>query len=175
MEKIVIPFGNKFVNLSYDEFDTDIDMNKVTKIDYSNLYGEIVTVSHLLNRVGILKAELESTVAHSKVDLDIFEANLRKIIRSNATSNGVKTTVQSVDDEVLLDPQWKSKKKLHINNEKNLQFIDSLYWSIQSKDKKLSVLMKGVTPEEFANEIVEGVVNTIMITKKDKLIKDDLK
>ena len=56
-------------------------------------------------------------------------------------------------------------KKQVIAAKRDLDFIDSLYWAIQSKDKKLSVLTKGVTPEELYNEIIEGTINNIVIKK----------
>jgi hypothetical protein len=43
-----------------------------------------------------------------------------------------------------------------------------LFWATNSKSKKLEVLMKGIRPEEFENEIVEEFVNGMMIKKFDK-------
>jgi len=40
-----------------------------------------------------------------------------------------------------------------------------LYWSIQSKDRKLNNLVPKVTPEEFYNDLVEGTINTFTIKK----------
>ena len=39
----------------------------------------------------------------------------------------------------------------------------SLYWSVSEKCKILHNLIKGTTPEEFEQGIVEGVVNDIHI------------
>ena len=43
--------------------------------------------------------------------------------------------------------------------------IDSLYWAIQSKDKKLTNLVPKVTPKEFYDELIEGTVNSFIIKK----------
>ncbi|NCB03017.1 MAG: hypothetical protein EOM67_12745, partial [Spirochaetia bacterium] len=59
-ELIKIPIGDKIIVLKQEEFDTDINMDDITQIQYDNLYGEIVTVSALMNRIGILKAMVDN-------------------------------------------------------------------------------------------------------------------
>ena len=72
-ETIVIDLGNsKLVRLTYQPFDTDIDMDQITQIDYSNIVGELLTVSALLNKVGLLKADVNNRFSEEKVDLDIY-------------------------------------------------------------------------------------------------------
>lgn len=170
-EKMTINLDNKIIVLSFEEFDTDIDVDELTRIDYSNLFGEMVTVSTLLNRVGLLKADFEARVSHSKMEFDIYCAGLRKMYRSNAIKSSSKLTAQEVEDMVLMDEGYKIRKSNTFQHTKQLQYLDSIYWSVKSKDDKLSVLLKGVTPIEFETGIAEGVVNGIMINKKEKLIK----
>jgi len=178
MPKVVVPFGEKTVVLNFGDFNDEINVDELTSINYSNLFGEVVTVSALLNRMGILKAEAEAEHAIKKLECDIYIANLAKnyrrdanvnagkfIIKEGNVSTSIKLTEDSLEKALLLDIVVQNKKKAVINAQKNLAFIDSLYWSVQSKDKKLSVLMKGVTPEEFFNEILEGEVNGILIKK----------
>lgn len=62
-------------------------------------------------------------------------------------------------------PEVMQKRKRLLQLKKNCNYIDALYWAVQSKDKKLSVLMKGVTPEEFAKGILERRVNTFLVKK----------
>jgi hypothetical protein len=64
-----------------------------------------------------------------------------------------------------LDPIYQNHCKKVINAQRDLAFLDSLYWSIQSKDKKLSVLMRPISPKEFYDELIEGSVNGMMIKK----------
>jgi hypothetical protein len=66
---------------------------------------------------------------------------------------------------ILLDLAYQNKRKSVINAQKDLSNLKSLYWGVQSKDKKLSVLMKQVTSKEFYDELIEGVINGIIITK----------
>lgn len=165
-ELIKIPIGDKIIVLKQEEFDTDINMDDITQIQYSNLYGEIVTVSALMNRIGILKAMVDNEYEEYKLDVAIFESEKRRaFISSKIASGEKKPTEQQSDDYLNTHPEVTMKRKRLLVIKRNSDYINALYWSIQSKDRKLSVLMKGVTPEEFADAIIEGSVNTFMIKK----------
>ena len=165
-ELIKIPIGDKIIVLKQEEFDTDINMDDITQIQYSNLYGEIVTVSALMNRIGILKAMVENEYEEYKLDVAIFESEKRRaFISSKIASGEKKPTEQQSDDYLNTHSEVTMKRKRLLTIKRNSDYINALYWSIQSKDRKLSVLMKGVTPEEFADAIIEGSVNTFMIKK----------
>lgn len=166
---IKIPIGDKIIVLKYLDFDTDVDLDAVTKIDYSNLYGEIVTISSLLNRIGILRADVENIYNDFKLELEIFESQKRKqIVRENLAIGNKKPSEASLADELTIDKEVIAMRKRLNELQRDLNYIEAVYWAIQSKDKKLSVLMKGVTPEEFAEGIVEGVVNTFYVKKFDQ-------
>jgi hypothetical protein len=178
MPKVVLPFLDKTVVLSFGDFDDIIDIDQLTTIDYSNLFGEAVTVSALMNRVGILKAEAEASLATKKLECDIYIAERSKIIRREANTNAGKFTIKDGQSDISikltedslvmaisLDIVVQNRRKGIIEAQKNLSFLDSLYWSIKSKDTKLSVLVNGVTPKEFYEELIEGTVNAIIIKK----------
>jgi len=164
---IKIPIGEKVVVLKYKDFDSDgIDLDAITQIDYSNLYGEIVTISSLLNRVGILKAEVENIFNDFKLQLEIFESQKRKdLIKLELTIGNKKPSESVLEDEINTNAEVIAMRKRLNELQRDLNYIDAVYWAVQSKDKKLSVLMKGVTPEEFASGIVEGTINTFYIKK----------
>lgn len=165
---IKIPIGNKIIVLKYLDWDTDIPMDEITKINYSNLYGEIVTITALYNRIGILKADVENDFENYKLDCKIFESQIRqRIVKENLSIGNKKPSESALEDEVNTNPEVIAKRKQLNLLQKNVNYVSALYWAVQSKDKKLSVLMRGVTPEEFANEIIEGVVNTFYIKKFD--------
>jgi hypothetical protein len=178
MVKVTVPIGDKLVVLRFDEFNNEIDVDNLTSIDYSNIFGEAVTVSALLNRIGILKAEAEHNLSSKKLDADIYSAGLARQYRREANINSgkftlidngrpvsIKLTEDSLKEAILLDLAFQNKHKAVINAQRDLAFMDSLYWSIQSKDKKLSVMLKSITPEEFYDELIEGTVNEIIIKK----------
>lgn len=164
MELIKIPIGDKTITLKQSEIDGDIDMDEVTQIQYSNLYGEIVTVSALLNKIGILKADIDNQYDEYKLDCQIFESSKRKQFIGSALAMGDKKPTESQCEDFLnTDPDVIAKRKRLLTHKKGCDYINSIYWSVKSKDDKLSVLMKGVTPEDFASNIVEGVVNGFFI------------
>ena len=178
MAKLTLPLGGQIVTLDFKDFSEEMDVDSMMSIDYSNLYGEAVTVSALLNKVGLLKAETESAYSTKVLETSIYEAELSKRFRREANINEgkfsmmvddklsmVKLTEGSLQSAILLDPIYQNHKKAVIGRKRDLDMIDSLYWAVQSKDRKLSVLLKGVTPEEFYNELVDGVVNSILIKK----------
>lgn len=160
--------------LKYSPFEDAIDMDDLTRIHYENLYGEAVTVSAIQNRIGILKAEAEAAYERKKLECDIYEANLRKRWRREANMNGgkftlddeqIKLTESALNEAVLLDKGYQVHKNNVILYKSNLNKLDSLFWAISSKDKKLNNIMKEVTPAEFQSEIIEGKINEIMIRK----------
>lgn len=178
MSRVVVTLGDKTVVLNFKPFDDEVDCDDLTRIDYSNLFGEAVTVSSLLNKIGLLKAEAEASLSSVKLDRDIYYATLSRQYRreSNITGgkftlvdNGqpmlIKLTEDSLNQAILLDIAYQNKCKAVINAQRDLSFLDSLYWAIQSKDRKLSTFMKPLTPAEFYDQLIEGTVNGMLIKK----------
>jgi len=179
-EKIVVNFGEKIVTLTLTAFDTDVDVDDMLKIDYSNVIGEVLTFPVLVNRIGILRAELENKVNEEKFDLEVYGAQLSEMFRKNKsttqTDSGgnkrVKTpTIQELENSVLLDSGYQLRKKRLFRIMKEYQFVDSLYWSAKDKSKKLDYCSASIKPEDFENEIVSGSINGVMIKVHEKLIK----
>lgn len=179
--KHVIHLDNKPVVLIYPDTDEEILVEDITKIDYGNLYGEAVTLPVMLNTVGRLKAQCESFYQTSKLECDIYEANLRKNWRREANGNAgkftllegklelpIKLTEKSLEEAVLLDKGFQVKKNNVIKAKRDWEYLDSLHWAVSSKDRKLNNLIKGVTPEELYSELVDGKINGILIKKAKK-------
>lgn len=167
--KVVIHLGDKPVTLKFKDFDDEVDVDQLTSIDPSNLYGEAVTVPALLNHVGILKAEAEKIYSLKKMELEVFEADLRQRVRKEAVATAEKLTESGLNEKIETDGGYQIKKKNVVTAKYNLDITDSLFWSISAKDKKLNNLIKGVTPAELYEELQEGVINNILI-KKNKSI-----
>lgn len=173
---ILVHFGNVPVTLQTNGFEGKVDIDTLTAIDYSNLYGEAVTVSALLNKVGLLRAEAEQAVANKKLEKEVYEADKKKVWRRQANRNGgkfyideddmVKLSEKALDEALLLDDDYIQLCAEYIEAQKNFSVLDSLQWAIQDKSKKLNNLLKPVTPQEFMSELVEGSVNSFLITKK---------
>lgn len=166
---IIVHLGGKPVQLSTKDFDDEIDVDQLTSIDHSNLYGEAVTIPALVNKVGLLKADSERKLSEKKLELEVFEAELRQSIRKDATAKGDKLTEAGLNELVSKDGGYQIKKKNMITAQYNLGIVDSIFWAVKSKDSKLNNLIKGVTPEELFDELVEGTVNNILIKKRKSI------
>lgn len=174
--RIPIDLGNDrmIVLLAADRIDP-IDMDAVTTINYSNLFGEAVTCSALLNRIGQLKADAEAIYNAAKLELGVYESRLKKDFRKESLLGGgrvrledgttVKLTENGLDDLVKMDKNFQTLSKEVIYRKRDLDYLDSLNWAISSKDRKLNTLLPKVTPEEFWDGIVEGAINTFVIKK----------
>lgn len=176
--KTVIYVDDRPITLQMKDFDDEVDIDMMTGIDYSNLYAEAVTVSANLNRFGILKSSAEEKLSKEKLELDIYESGLRKSFRREANMNdgkfkvgdeAIKLTEGSLNEAIMLDKGIQVKKNNIIKYQKNVSDLDSIFWSISSKDKKLNNILKAVTPKEFYDEIIEGAVNGFLIKKHKRL------
>lgn len=173
--EILVHFNDIPVTLVTNGFEETVDIDKLTSIDYSNLYGEAVTVSALLNKVGLLRAEAERAVSEKKLEKEVYEADMKKGWRREANRNGGKFTIEdeeiklsekALDEALLLDEDYQKLCLEYIEAQKNFSVLDALQWSVQDKSKKLNNLLKPVTPQEFLSELVEGKVNSFLIAKK---------
>lgn len=173
--EILVHFNDVPVTLVTNGFEEAVDIDKLTSIDYSNLYGEAVTVSALLNKVGLLRAEAERAVSEKKLEKEVYEADMKKGWRREANRNGGKFTIEdeeiklsekALDEALLLDEDYQKLCLEYIEAQKNFSVLDALQWSVQDKSKKLNNLLKPVTPQEFLSELVEGKVNSFLIAKK---------
>lgn len=177
--KYKIHIGNNPITLEHDNIDSTINVDDLTKIDTSNIFGEAVTISAATNRIGLLRAEIEGRVAEVKLELKIFEGNFRGKLRKKAAENSgfftldiegsdvkIKATEKALETAHETDEGWIKLKKLFITTEKNFNAISSLYWAVQDKSRKLNGLISGTTPEDFIAGVIEGKINGILISKK---------
>jgi flagellar motor protein MotB len=169
-ENQVIELRNRVVVLKILPFNTDIDVDDLLRIDYSNLVGEMLTFPVLLNRIMNLKAEMQSIVSESKVDLEVLEAQLTEQKRKSLTSLGQKTTISEVEAAVRMDATYIARQKLYFSQVKNLDYLDSLYWSAQSKSKLLEKISDKIRPSEFEGELLTDTINGVAIKMARKAI-----
>lgn len=171
---LLVHFGNAPVKLITNGFEETLDIDRLTSIDYSNLYGEAVTISALLNKIGMLRADAEREMSEKKLVRDVLEATLKKGWRREANINGGRFTVdgediklseKALDEALLLNDEYQERSLDYIDAQKNFSVLDSLLWAVQDKSRKLNNLLKPVTPQEFLNDLVEGEVNTYFIKK----------
>ncbi len=171
----IIDLGSYKVSLKFIPFDTDVDLDDLCKIHHDNLFGEIVSISVLMNRVGILRAEAQDLVRKEELSTNLVHAQLSQHYRGKLSvienDRKKRATNDQVNGAVLMDQRWINQQKRFINVQKQYDVIDSLYWAVKSKDQKLNRLADSLTPKEYESSLIEGVVNSILIKKHSKHIK----
>ena len=105
MQKKLIQVGENTYKLLFDDFDEDMDIDSLLKIDYSNIIGELITFPVIVNRFGNLLAEAESRVAEMKLNLEVFEAKTKERLRGelSESNNGKNPTVEALNNAMLMN------------------------------------------------------------------------
>lgn len=180
-EQIVVEGNDRMFILTIEDFDKELFVDDVLRIDFSNILGEVLTFPVLMNRVGLMRAEMQQILNDKKLDLNIYEARMgdfyrKKLIQKTPDAKGdIKTKAPSndmVNAAVTQDEGYQQVYKQWSKVQKNFDIIDSFYWACKSKDDKLNKLSEKLRPEEFEKELLEDTINGIMIKAKNKLIKN---
>lgn len=172
MEKKLIQVGNKTYKLLFDNFDDDMDIDSLLKIDYSNLIGELITFPVIVNRFGNLLAEAESQVAEAKLNLEVFEAKTKEKLRVElAQENGGKNpTVEALNNAVVSNKAYQAMRRKFIEVQKTRDYVNSIFWSAKDKSEKLDKLSLTIQSGDIADSVIEGRVNNVLIKRTKKLI-----
>lgn len=169
---VVFHTKNKTITITTSDFDDDVDTDDLTKIDYTNIFAEIITIPALLNKVGLLKAEANNELRHKETEFKIFEEELRRRMRQKAKDNGEKPTEKWLEQEIILDPAWRVQQRNLINKQKDVDVIESFYWAIDAKKRSLENFSRNVIPEEYENEIIEGKINSVYVKSRERMFKE---
>ena len=177
--KYIIHVDKQAIELFHDNIENSINVDSLTTIDTGNIFGEAVTISAAVNRIGLLKAEVEAKMAEAKLEEKIYIGSFIANLRRQAAQTGgkykmrvgkdeieVKLTEKALESSYETDSKWIELKKSFITAEKNFNSLSSLYWAMQDKSRKLNSLVNSTTPEEFVEGMVEGKINGILIKKK---------
>jgi predicted HicB family RNase H-like nuclease len=168
------------ITLTHDDLDSSINIDDLTRIDTSNIFGEHVTISAAVARIGLLKAEVQARMSTTKMAYKLYENDFKSKLRKQASKNAGKFKLRVDDEDVEVrltekaletcfesDKQWQKLKLQFITAEKNFNALDVLYWACQDKSRKLNGLVGGTTPEDYIAGIVEGKVNGLLIKKSE--------
>lgn len=156
---------SKLIAIKPTEWDYDFDPDSIFKIDPFNIFGEIITIPVLVNRMGVLVAEMRSYIKKEKIKLEFKEAQVRKLFRQKADK---KPTIQEVDDHLISDGVIRTKRLRLIDLEEQSSKIESFWESAKDKSFKLNSFAKSLTPKDFESELIEGVVNGVFIHMRNK-------
>ena len=104
MEKFAVNFGDKIIKFSFEDFNEEIDLDEILKIDYSNLIAELVTFPVVVNKIGILRAEIENKLRVEKMNFKIRESKLKNQTRERLLEdNEKKPTIPEVEDALIVN------------------------------------------------------------------------
>lgn len=173
MEKRIIQIGGNTYKLIFDNFDEDVDIDSLLKIEYSNLIGELVTFPVILNRFGILLAEAESQVAETKLNMDVYEAKTKERLRIELAeqNNGKAPTVEALNNAVVSNKAYQAMKRKYIEVVKTRDYINSIFWAVKDKSEKLNKLSLSIQPGDLSDSVIEGRVNNVLVKKTKKVIE----
>ena len=176
--RYTVHIGTTPIILEHRDMDGTVNVDDLTIINTSNIYGEMVTMSAAVNQIGLLRSEVEARVADAKLEVRVYEGHYKAKLRKEASNNKgfysmrvdnedvqVKISEKALETCFDTDKKWLELKQSHIVAEKNFNALSALYWACQDKCRKLNALIAGTTPAEFANGIVEGKLNGILIEK----------
>jgi hypothetical protein len=173
---LTLNFGDKVIRFKMEDFEDDLDIDNLLKIDYSNLVAELITFSVILNKIGILSAEMDSELRLSKLNLKIKESKIRQQVREELTFNqdGGKIknpTVQEVEDGMNSNKIFVSISKKHIQTEKECDYIKSIYEAAKQKSAKLDRLSFTIQVGDVDEALVQKQLNKIQYRIKEGYIK----
>lgn len=174
MEKRIIQVGDRTFKLLFDNFEDDMNIDDLLKIDYSNLIGEMITFPVIVNRFGQLLAEAESQVSEAKLNLEVFEAKTKERLRDElAEQNGGKNpTVETLNNAVVANKAYQIMRRKMNEVIKTRDYINSIFWSAKDKSNKLDKLSLSIQPGTLPDSVIESRINNVLIKRTKKLIGD---
>lgn len=170
MEKKVVNIGGKQYILKVGEFDEELEIEDLLKIDYSNLVGELVTFPIIENRIGLMLADAESKVSEVKLNRDILEAKLKEKYSLLLSDGGKRPTIDAINSAVLQDKGYQAILRSKIAAEKTKDYLLSMLTACRSKSGKLEKLSLTIQNQDVPPEVLEGRVNGIVIKRAKRVI-----
>lgn len=178
MSKISLNIKGRKVNLIANLFEDgdDIDIDKILRIDYINIAAEVLTFSAILNRLGILLAEVDNEYNEAELDFKVWCSKKKESIREKWDNDperkivrGYKYTIDQVQDALEVHPLYLKKKENLNRLLKQKSILNSVYWSAKSKDNRLTSFDKLITEDRF-EDLDNEEFNGIKIRIKKPLI-----
>lgn len=174
-QTVTISFAESIINLTFTSFENDIDMDQYTAIDYSNLYSELITISPLINRVGIWRAQAEAAYDDFKLECGVYESQIgERLIKELSTITSTSSIKVPGDERVkrniLLDDGVVLRRKKLNRLKLEFQILDNLYWALKEKGGKLNRISESMSlaPADFESNIIEGAINGYIIKKHNR-------
>lgn len=173
--ELIFNIGEKVVKFEVGDFN-DIDIDKILKIDYSNLMAELITFPVVVNKLGLLAADMDNEFQQAKLDLSIYEAKRKNQLREELETSDEKgkvkrATVDEVESALLCDKIWKVKRTKMHRIQKEKEYMYSIYQAARDKSTKLDKLSMTLRPGDVDMDIIQKQMNNIYFKIKEGRIK----
>ena len=168
MSKLVFNIGDKLIKFTIADFENNLNIDKLLKIDYGNLIAELITFPVVVNKIGILNADMEAELRLSKMNLKINETKLRTRARNELIEGGnKKPTVAEVEEALIRNKVYQKYQRDHFEVEKQKDYIMSIYIATKDKSEKLNKLSLTLKSGDFEKAMVQKQLNNVYYKIKD--------
>lgn len=178
-KSINLTFGERTVNLRLDEFDEEVDIDSLLKIDYYNLHAELITFPVIVNRFGLLVADMDNKLSEAKLNLEVFTAKKKEELRGELTEEESdakgntkfkKPTVEELDNALTNNKAYQLQRKAVFKAQKERDYINSIFWAAKDKSGKLDKLSLSIQPGDFDETMLQKSMNGVSIKFKQNRI-----
>lgn len=176
-EKKEFIFRDKVVILKTSDFEGEVNIDDILKVDYGNIIGELLTFPLILNRLGLLLSEVERAkkmsefeVSLEKNTLEESKARIEQLAFIELKKTITSPTISQINGAILQREDYKEalkkyndKRKDLIDVEKDYEDVKTLYWSAKGKLDIITKMTDKMSPHEFEGELVSSSINNIII------------
>ena len=162
--------GEPFV-FKFNQFDEDVNLDKILQINPHRIPAEIITFPSILNRLGILLAEATNAVKEQELNLEVKTAQTKERLRIDLLKEKKENKYTNDDVNYFMRTRLDSDAKLRVAKakllkaEKNKEILNSIYWAAKDKSDKLSSVFEKVKSDEVMLDRLTGEFNGVKIIK----------
>jgi len=166
MTNLVFTVGDKMIKFKVSDFQDDLDIDTLLKIDYGNLVAELITAPVVMNKMGILAAEMSNELRLAKLNFEIRKAKVQQQIREDLSEEDdkgkvKKPTVAEVEDGLLMNKVFQKYQRDYFEAQKQKDYIDSIYTAIRDKSEKLNKLSLTLRSGDINEELIQKQLNNV--------------
>lgn len=166
MTNLVFTVGDKMIKFKVSDFQDDLDIDTLLKIDYGNLVAELITAPVVMNKMGILAAEMSNELRLAKMNFEIRKAKEQQKVRENLSEEDdkgkiKKPTVAEVEDALTVSKIYQKYQRDYFEAQKQKDYIDSIYQAVKDKSEKLNKLSLTLRSGDINEELIQKQLNNI--------------
>lgn len=168
--------GKNVYEIEFQEFEEEIDVDDLMTIHYDNLVGEVITFPVIVNRLGLLLADAERSLAETKLTCEIMEAKIREEARIELNMEEGRrkaVTIDEVNTTIYQNPLYKANKIKLFEAQKTRDYVASLLFSAKDKSAKLDKLSLSIPAGDIEEHLLQAKANSVAkVRKRRQLIPD---